>query len=78
MAEPTTQDAEALLSLWQFSPGGPIRLGFVRPARVWRHALLTEPDWVIVLEEGVVLHDWTAGRVLAAVMKLAERSRIAL
>jgi len=78
MTEPTTQDAEALLSAWKFGATGPITLGFVRPAWIWRHSLLVEADWVIVLEEGVVLHDRVIDKVVAAVMKVAERSGIAL
>jgi hypothetical protein len=78
MAEPTTQDAEALLNAWQFTPGDPITLGFIRPARIWRHALLVEVDWVIVMEEGVVLHSWTVAQVVGAVTKLAQRQGIAL
>jgi hypothetical protein len=78
IAEPTTQDAEALLGAWQFDPGEQITVYLVRPARVWRHTLLAEPDWGIALEDGAVLHDWTVRQVLAAVTKLAERSGIVL
>lgn len=78
ITEPTTEDAESLLRAWQFSPGEQITVYLVRPARIWRHALLAEPDWVIALEEGAVLHNWTVQQILAAVTKLAERSAIAL
>jgi hypothetical protein len=73
-----TGDAEELLRAWQFVPGEEIAVFLVRTARIWRHQLLPEPDWVVSLESGVVLHDWTVKQTIRAVQKLAERLGIPL
>lgn len=78
MPEPTTDDAIALLIEWEFDPGEEIAVFLVRPARLWRHQMLPEPEWAITLEDGVVLHHWTVTQILAAVTKLAERQEVAL
>jgi len=78
LPEPTTEDAVELLTAWEFDRGEEVAVFLVRVATTWRHDKLPELEWVITLEDDIILHDWTVKGIIAAVVKLAERRGVSL
>lgn len=78
IGQPTANDAEVLLRVWEFDIGEKVTVFLVRPANMWRHKLLPEPQWALLLEEGAVLHAETVERICDTVTKLAERLGVRL